>query len=180
MNEDLEPIDLSPTQNRCIDAGARGIACANGVMVANHSVSIGRITDGTTFTIMIGEQSGWGRDGSGNPVDIRNCLSSTRAWMGAKHPGWPGGPHSSQWASAGEHYMTTTVRHPIGHRLSNSAVGSHWQGVNTSILSAHRGGAFVLRADGGTKFLTDGTDIGLLRQLAVRDDRRIIRDNPLE
>src|SRR5207248_8338225 len=41
-----------------------GFAASNGVLFPGNSVRINDITDGTTHTIMIGEQSDWGNSGT--------------------------------------------------------------------------------------------------------------------
>ena len=179
-------------KSRCAIAPAVGWNCSNGVLGPNSSVAIDDVRDGTTFTIMVGEQSNWAIDSSGNPVDAR---SSTvyGTWMGCGAEGTPES-HVSDWTSSSASYTRvfniTTLRYAIGHRTTTSDAGGFnvagaantdgsGQG-NTPIMSIHRGGAFVLRVDGGTKFLSDGTSMAVLVNLAIRDDKQIIRDNPLE
>ena len=157
-------VDLTGN-NTCLSLGG-GHRCSNGVLIPNASVSIDDVRDGTTFTIMVGEQSGW-FSSSGTPADHRTSRRFS-TWMGIGDP--------SQ-----THYTCTTIRYPVGYRtVVTGGGGNHVTGNNTAILSAHRGGAFVLRVDGGTKFLSDGLDLGILRQLAMRNDKNVIRDNPLE
>ncbi len=175
-------------KTRCASTDS-GIACANGVLPANASVAIDRVTDGTTFTIMVAEQSGWCTDSSGDLVDCRSS-AAFGAFMGAGLAGNPETANSS-WsgasASAGRTFNVTTVRYGVGYRTITSQSGGNahtpeWGegSVNSAVQSIHRGGAFVLRVDGGTKFLSDGTAVGILRLLSIRDDKQIIRDNPLE
>jgi hypothetical protein len=156
--------------------------CANGLLGPNRSVSIGEIRDGTTFTMLVGEQSGY----IGTNIDNR----SSARWgfsMGVDQLGYPGGPGT--WTGANQTHNIVTMRYPIGHKtpsagmqpLASDATNIDQECTNSSIRSAHRGGAFVLRADGGTKFLSDGTDYtGVLRYLAVYDDKAVIKQNPLE
>lgn len=161
-------------KSRCY-SGGRGIACNNGVLLTNESASIDDIRDGTTFTIMAAEQSGWGRDAAGALTEIRTS-SQWGAWTGTNVVWVPGRINQNTPS-----YNVSTVRYSVGHRTQTSdAAGNTTTGYNSAIQSARQGGAFVLRVDGGTKFLSDGTDIGILRLLAIRDDREIIRDNPLE
>jgi prepilin-type N-terminal cleavage/methylation domain-containing protein len=174
---------------RCADSG-NGITCGNGTLFPNGTTSIDRIKDGTTFTIMVGEQSGWILSGS-TQVDGRSS-GPYGAWLGT---GTPGVPSSTDTAWAGNQAATrafnvTTIRYPIGYKTASSTYtlgvagetsGGYGYGRNNSpIQSIHRGGAFVLRVDGGTKFLSDGTPVDLLMYLAIRDDKQIIKSNPLE
>lgn len=161
---------------RCT-SGSAGFSCANGVLIPNRSVSIDEVTDGTTFTIMVGEQSGWLLDASNNRVDIRNC-STHGGWMGCGDTGAPGyGPGG--WTGDNRHFNLTSVRYSIGHRTVAAGITTN-NGCNNPIQSIHDGGAYVLRVDGGTKFLSEGTSQAIVRWLAIRDDKQIIRNNPLE
>jgi hypothetical protein len=47
-------------------------------------------------------------------------------------------------------------------------------GWNTPIQSAHPGGAFMLRCDGGAVFLSETTSWDVLRWLSIRDDGQVI------
>ncbi len=166
-----------PTGRGRCTTGNNGYSCANGMLTPNRSVSIDEATDGTTFTIIAGEQSGWLRNGSGDLVDYRSS-SRHGAWMGCGQTGAPGyGP--AAWTGDNRHFNLTTVRYAIGHRTVGTGISEN-NGTNNPIQSIHRGGAFVLRVDGGTKFLSEGTSQEVVRYLAIRDDKQIIRDNPLE
>jgi len=167
---------VDPTgRGRCAD-GTLGYVCSNGVLGPNRSVSIDEIRDGTTFTMMVGEQSHWIVSGSTN----RDFRSSAR-WgfaMGAGAAGFPGGPGT--WTGNNQLHNITTIRYPVNHNTSATGVSSTQACTNSPIGSAHRGGAFVLRADGGSKFLSDGINFTILRNLAIYDDKQIIKSNPLE
>ncbi len=54
--------------------------------------------------------------------------------------------------------------------------GNHWssEGANVPLVSSHSGGVNVLFADGSVHFLTDGTDLLTLAQLATRDDGMVL------
>ncbi len=175
--------DPAAGKTRCVSNSSNGVACANGVLIPNAVVKLDEVRDGTTFTIMVGEQSTWLRNSSGTLVEGRGSGAvSGGAWMGSNVAGVPGASNGAGWTSNGApHYNLTTLRYVIGNMTESTGTGgNHTTGANTSLRAAHRGGAFVLRVDGGTKFLSDGLDMSILRLLAVRDDKQIIRENPLE
>jgi prepilin-type N-terminal cleavage/methylation domain-containing protein len=161
--------DPASGKSRC-ESGSHGVICGNGVLGPNSNVRIDDVKDGTTFTIMAGEQSGSLIGGA----DYRSsgCCS---AWMGAKQTGQPG---NGSWASDNRAFNVTTVRYGINQKTALAGMSNNL-GANNPITSAHRGGAFVLRADGGTKFLSDGIDQTILTLVSVRDDKGILKTNPL-
>ena len=177
-------------KGRCA-LGQYGYACANGMLIPNGSVAIDTVRDGTTFTIMVGEQSGWMKNGT-TLVDSRSS-SMAGAFYGANFNTVPANGNNWDSTSAGNAraWSITTVRYPIGERTMSSTAsaglvpasataGCCYTGTNHPIQSIHRGGAFVLRVDGGTKFVSDGLEMGILRQLACRDDKAVNKQNPLE
>ena len=182
----LDGTDIVAGKSRCAAAGM-GYLCANGVLVPNAAVSIDDVRDGTTQTIMVAEQSNWYLNGT--TLEDHRTSSLLGAFVGTGTVGNPE-TNSAGWVSTAgsinRAYQITTVRYSVGHRTVsagiNPAGGIHTgSGTNTAINSIHRGGAFVLRVDGGTKFLSDGTDVtGVLMPICIRDDKQIIRDNPLE
>src|SRR5690606_28928236 len=129
-------------------------------------VRINNITDGTTFTIMVAEESGWLLN-SGDPVDVRTSRRRG-SWLGSAQAGQPGQVPGG-WGGANMAYNVKTIRYSVGHRTISSGMSAGgWNGNNLPIHSAHRGGAFVLRCDGGTKFLSDGTDFDVLKWISIR------------
>lgn len=163
-------------QNRCVSNNV-GYACENGILVANASVKLRDITDGASNTIMVGEQSDWGVNSSGQDVDIRGS-GEWGTWLGPGAEGRPNRPvpgetypfSSTPWAR-----NITTIRYPIDNVTEiPSTGGNHRDGVNNSIQSIHAGGAFVLRADGGVSFLSSSLDQTTLINLSIRDDGKIL------
>lgn len=160
----------------------KGYVSFNGVLPMNMAVDIAAITDGTSNTIMLGEQSGWVYAASGQALDFRGSAYEG-AYMGTDLSGTAGG-------GSGDSYNTTTVRYPIGYK---GFTGSRADGFNVNSLTAvplvafgpgqnqpfnseHTGGAFVLRADGGTRFLSASIDLSILLKLAQRDDGNVLDD----
>ena len=137
------------------------------------------ITDGTSNTIMLGEQSDWGELAGGSrhhlPVaklDIRatermgiwaNCGVSTAAFV----------PVSGCSCGGNEGGTSVTVRHQIGTKKRSS----HQDGMgpyawNSPLQSAHPGGVNTLRCDGSVQFLANATDRTAVNWLCIRDDAR--------
>jgi prepilin-type N-terminal cleavage/methylation domain-containing protein/prepilin-type processing-associated H-X9-DG protein len=139
---------------------ATGIQSRGGVLLPRECLSFRDITDGSSNTILLGEQSGWCYDAGGNKRDCRSdyghafCMGTT-----------PSDAIDDRW------FNTTTVRYPINHRAWNSTgVGEDYYACNRPIQSAHPGGAHVLLADGSVHFLAESLALKTLFNLANRDD----------
>jgi len=152
-----------------------GIASDNGVMPWNASIKMGEIRDGTTRTIMLGEQSGPIITAAGTRYDVRKTRRYG-AWMGCSAGARVS---SSTGVSSTESYNSATIRWPInsksptstatdGYLLGDGGVVSHTS--NNPLTAAHAGGAYVARADGGVKFLAEGIALTVLQSMANRDD----------
>ena len=168
---------------RCI-TGPYGQSCANGVLLPNTSIAIGKITDGASQTIMVGEQSDYLTDTSTSPATREDARSSARwgFYMGAGTSSYPGSGAalggSVTWTTGNDVYQITSVRYAIGNKTKTAdAGGNMYYGANSTIQSVHTGGAFVLRCDGGTKFLSNSLDFGVLQAISVRDDGGVVGDN---
>jgi prepilin-type N-terminal cleavage/methylation domain-containing protein len=156
-----------------------GYVASNGVLYPGSKVRITDITDGTTHTIMLGEQSDWGKDPGVYPpyvyprLDIR-MPKRAGLWAGAIHS-WPHSEDNpSCWTESGS---LITMRHPIGLKERfDFRDGIARYGWNTPIQSAHTAGAWTLRCDGGSLFLANNTSWDVLRWLSIRDDGQTIAD----
>ena len=140
-----------------------GRICSGGVLVMHEGVSIRDISDGTSKTIMVGEQSGWCINTDGSNADCRSdCFH-----------GFPMGPGPDGWERA---FNTTCVLHRINER-SMPALGVEGNcGSNRPIQSAHAGGAQVLLADGSVRFLEEDIELNLFYNLANRDDGNALEE----
>jgi prepilin-type processing-associated H-X9-DG protein len=120
--------------------------------------------DGSTNTIIVGEQSGWCRTTTGSPVDCRSDFGH-----GFTMGPWPKGNTNDK-----RFFNGTTVRYPINSIAWNQkGVGDQYYATNRPIQSAHTGGANVLLADGSVHFLAQGLDLQTLFNLSNRDDRKV-------
>jgi hypothetical protein len=122
------------------------------------AVSTATIKDGTSHTMMVGEQSGWCIDDRGVRVDCRSDCGY----------GFPMGVSGRDtWE---RQFNVTCVIHPVGE-FSYLAYGVAGDcGPNRPLQSAHPGGTQVLMADATAHFLSSSTDIQIVYNLANRDD----------
>lgn len=145
---------------------------------------VARITDGTSNTIMIGEQSDWSNPLQTDPFysDIRSS-DSRGAFMGTSYVSQPNGPGSltqcrgNGTVNRGNNcmrcYNTTTLIWPIGRKVYQFAsMGDERCG--TPIQSVHPDGANVLFADGHVIYLSNGIDVNTAKNLVDRDDNNPI------
>lgn len=151
------------------DVGA-GQMSWGGVLVANRSIKLAEVTDGTSHVAAIVESSDFVKIPSGTRIAVD----------GAAGLGWT---HSTICSGTGAGYTCTglssparcanltTIMLPIGTRgwpnTNNPCTGLN---PNRPILSAHPGGALVALCDGSVHLLSDSTDINTLKRLATRDD----------
>ncbi|GAA4427488.1 DUF1559 domain-containing protein [Bremerella cremea] len=130
------------------------------------------ITDGTSNTFCIAEQSGFTTDGSNKTFDGRGHPVS--GWyMGAKITARPNGTDGS-WGADTRCWNITTVRQGIG----TSVIGGNWakaDACNTPIQSAHPGGALVIVSDASIRFLPETLDVNVGKNLADRDDGNVVQ-----
>ncbi|MGE3805940.1 MAG: DUF1559 domain-containing protein, partial [Gemmataceae bacterium] len=162
-------IDHSSTVNRDSTTqphDAIGRVSFGGIMVMRldaHAAGtrVAEITDGTSNTLLIGEQSDWCVDSSGAKKDCRSDF---------RH-GFTMGPRSSEYRN----WNTTSVRYKINAKNWNLlGVGNDFYAPNPPIQSAHPGGAVVGFADGSAQFLNENLDLQMLFNLSNRDDGKTV------
>jgi prepilin-type N-terminal cleavage/methylation domain-containing protein len=123
-----------------------------------------RITDGLSKTLMIGEQSSWGWDGT----DQNECRAGGFL-------GWPTGGtiSSSQFFNmariqADRHVGSTTCASPFTSGLPAGRRVTNFDPA-TPFRSAHAVGAQFVYADGAVRWVDGSIDNTLYRLLAIRD-----------
>jgi prepilin-type N-terminal cleavage/methylation domain-containing protein/prepilin-type processing-associated H-X9-DG protein len=155
-----------------------GTVSSGGVMVPNAQFVLEHISDGTSNTMAIGEQSDRLETLDGNKVD----------WNAAGPHGWTIGwygatePHQFVGQATGDTrvFNLTTIRWPVNKKKGwpNTPGDCPGLGVcdntgpNIPLNSVHPGGANVAMADGSVRFLASSTDMLVLGFLATRDDGR--------
>jgi prepilin-type N-terminal cleavage/methylation domain-containing protein len=144
-----------------------GIYGANGLLNVALSTPIAAATDGTSTTLLVGENSDFTTVGTAK-TDLRSNYYG--AWSGFSNVANP-------WAGAPDSWSTgvTTVRYPINTQGTPAGAVHTWE-ANLPLRSAHVGGAHVLMGDGATRFLSNNLDLNTLLRLAARDDGQVIGD----
>jgi prepilin-type N-terminal cleavage/methylation domain-containing protein/prepilin-type processing-associated H-X9-DG protein len=157
---------------------ARGIYSRNGIFWESSYLKPAKISDGLSHTMVMGEQSDWGiKDGS-IKRDIRSgitgglfssqcnsCFTPPKQAMAQPYP------INSLSGSNVFSYNITVIRYPINEKtwVSDQQFGKSWYGeMNKPIQSVHPGGAHVAFGDGSAKFLSETTNMTILRNLGCR------------
>ena len=138
-----------------------GTYCINGILTYNKSYGLRDVTDGSSNTLVIAEQSG-----TVGGVDVRSNY----------YGGWTGNGITDDattltggsWGSG-----TTTVRYKVNYQ-SQSSGAQYTYGANTIINSFHEGGVHGLLADGSVRFISEDMDFGLFQNVCVKDDGNVL------
>lgn len=166
---------LGRRSNPLAEPTYNGIMASSGVFVPNRSVNLSDITDGSSNTMAVAEQSAFARTASGREVDLRSS-NSYGGWVGSTGSGIPG--DGTWFCTYYQSWNITTVRYPINFKDATSLTGASGldpvDGSNRPIQSVHHMGSNVLLADGAVRFVTETIDFTTLTNLANRND-----DEPL-
>jgi len=157
------------------DTGAvntgHGYISNKGCLFDQSAVTIVSITDGTSNTVMVAEQSDHLRDAANSPI-----TGSYTAITSQGPHGWTMGKASGPNVG-GQYYNErtfncTTTRWSINQRGlgNNSGNGTHDNtGANIPWSSGHSGGAQALLGDGHVVFIRDSTPLVTLQWLSTKD-----------
>ena len=170
-----------------------GIITASGMLPPCEYVGMAQCTDGTSNTMIVGEQSDWLRDsnpsistkyhgdpgwdtsGTGPPDAsliagggfISGTVESTP--VPRANNGMPGSP-----PAAYDCYNITTVRYAPDYKrvLGASAEPgcSEDHGINNPLQSPHPGGILVAFVDGSVQFISGTTELAVLLRITIRND----------
>ncbi len=148
------------TQAGYRDCG-QGWSCDQGILTANDSKTIGAISDGTSNTIIIAEQSGQVR---------KTDLTSNY------YGGWSGARNNSKISDATctDHWQTgtTCIRQPPNSQIDDAGNRVPYRN-NTTVNSFHTGGIQVAMADGSIHFISNSIDFQNFKALAIRNDGQV-------
>ncbi|MEW4530248.1 DUF1559 domain-containing protein [Maioricimonas sp. JC845] len=145
--------------------GYGGIVCENGLLYPNASRRMRDVVDGTSNTMIVGEQSG-----PVGELDIRANYHG--GWAGFTTSGRPSQMTSSPWGSG-----TTTVRYPINadETICDGSSGCNsTYDLNTTLSSYHTGGTHSLLCDGSVRFISENMAMETLIQLSIRNDGTVM------
>ncbi|MCA8982968.1 MAG: DUF1559 domain-containing protein [Planctomycetaceae bacterium] len=140
--------------------------CDNGLLAYNTKTKMRDITDGTSNTIIVAEQSGLV-----NNTDIR--ANYYGGWHGTPFLAKPSAVSGSDdyWGSG-----TTTLKHAINSSWASGAPDSanNTYDGNTILNSYHKGGIQVVLSDGAVRFVSENANFTTLTQLCARGDGQVI------
>ena len=147
----------------------QGIMAINGALVPNSNFNFGAIRDGTSNTIFMSEQAGWGRGQGGS---MRFDASSPHGWIAGtaeeKQAAQLLGDQGKSITSSV--YNLTTIVYQPGSREADRPGISAGHGPNTPLTSGHWGSFNTLRGDGSVHQVPYFIDLIVLKKLAVRND----------
>lgn len=149
---------------------AAGSISSTGVLYPNSNATFASMTDGSSNTMMVGEQSDHMRDANNQPI-----LAGTNAIHNQGPHGWTMGAVSNARppASTDRSFNCTTIRYTINQRglTNNCATGTcDNTGTNIPLSSSHTGGCMALMGDGSVKFLRSTITVATLSMLANSTD----------
>ena len=199
MSQDYKPGLVAPDTQRLYHnthkgtgAAAGGVVTSSGMLPPCEHVRMGDCPDGTSNTMMVGEQSDWLLD-QNNRAKSQKYHGDAGWTVGGTGPGggWlsgttrgdpvpkvstAGGPPATWGADC---WNITTVRYPPNFKRVMGATPlpgcSENHGINNPLQSPHPGGLLVGFVDGSVQFISAATDVAVLLRVAIRDDGQ----NPL-
>ena len=149
-----------------------GDISAGGPLPPNLAIRFANITDGTSNTLLVSEQSDYLKQSNGARVDWD---TGWHGWLiGTSQTGVPGGAGVS--SADNRTFGLVTVRYqnnqkagwPVGGDCSLGVCPNF--GSNVPLNSAHPGGVMALSCDGSIRFLANQVPLVTLATLATRDD----------
>jgi prepilin-type N-terminal cleavage/methylation domain-containing protein len=161
--------------------GQNGGHCsAGGLFTGNYPRRFAEASDGTSNTMMVGEQSNWV---AGQKNNFRTNFEPSGPWMGVKNNRIPNG--DGTWSASGAHdanglnadmrsYAMTTIRDAPNPKGTASYMGN--VNCNPPLTSAHPNAVQMVLADGAVRIISDNVDLTTYKRLADRDDGNPIGD----
>jgi prepilin-type N-terminal cleavage/methylation domain-containing protein/prepilin-type processing-associated H-X9-DG protein len=151
-----------------------GYKSGSGILFNHGIVTMTSITDGTSNTIMVGEQSDHLRDAANAPIPGPYTAITSQ------------GPHGWTMGSGGSgvdpayterSFNVTTTRWSINQRglgdNNGNGTGNN-TGANIPFSSGHTGGAQMLMGDGSVRFMSASTTLQTLQWMSTRAGGEVI------
>ncbi len=184
----VDGLDSKYTETRVNNGGTAagcctgGMVSAGGVLFPHRGVRFADITDGSSNTMAISEQSGFLKTLNGTTVEWGS--GHTHGWLIGARGGSNNDKPPPDYGVDGDArtFNMTTIRYPINqiegwpNGAGNcGAVGvCHNAGTNTPLNSPHPGGVNVGMCDGSVRFVSDTILLEILSRLVTRDDGQTI------
>jgi len=168
MDEDFAPDEVSDC---CMIGGDdTGVISADGCLVANKSIRMRDVIDGTSHVLLVAEISDYGI-GPVDGVDYRIDTGHEMGWLvGTQTPGVPGEDFGNSMGMTFSVFNLTTIRYPNGVKDVDLAGIDIHGGPNNPLNSAHKGGSQALMTDGTVHFMSEDTSLAVMKRLAHRSD----------
>ncbi len=151
------------------------IVSNKGILFQLSQIKLTDVTDGTSNTIMVGEQSNHLRNANNQPV-LGGAFGgpSPIAVTSGGPDGWIQGCRRNLAATGGTDYIynCATIRYnlnQIGFTTGSAGCGDN-VGNNIPLSSMHAGGCNLLFGDGSVRFWANSTPIATLSAAASRND----------
>jgi len=158
--------------------GSGSYASDNGIFFGASKTGFSGITDGTSNTWLIGEQSAHVRDANNRPITAGYTAGTGNSgglygWtMGAAVPA--NGSHST-WTSDGRHFNCTAVRFRINQNgFPADSATSATNGLNNDVggnfplSSYHPAGVNMALADASTRFYSNSLDLTVIHAMCTK------------
>ncbi len=165
-----------------VSGGGAGVVSGGGILGPNSATTFTSITDGTSNTIMVGEQSDHLRDAANAPVP-----GSFGAITSQGPHGWTMGANGDNrqppnYQNGGDNriFNCTTTRWMINQRGLGNSCGNGTcdnTGSNIPLSSGHSGGALMGMGDGSVRFMRASTPLLTLQQYSSKAGGEVIVDN---
>ncbi len=165
--------------NDPLSNGGAGYVSGSGILFPNSSVKLTDITDGTSNTLMVGEQSDHLRDAANQPI-----IGGFGAITSQGPHGWTMGangdsrlPPNFQNGGDNRPFNTSTTRWQINQRNLGNNCGNGTcdnTGANIPLSSGHTGGANVTFGDGSVRFLSDSIPLTTLWALSTKANGEVL------
>jgi prepilin-type N-terminal cleavage/methylation domain-containing protein len=165
-------------ETRVFDDGVLGLIGGGGMLIPNKGIRPRDCTDGTSNTMILGEQTGRLERLTPGTYSEINASGTTHGWlMGLRVSGTPPNLRPDPADDDERCFNLTTIRYspnqePFANQLF-PGMGSN-VGANNPLLSYHEGGVQIALSDGSVRFLSENIHLESLKQLAVRDDGQVL------
>ena len=190
----------SPMNDQTYHNAAKGtgvtsnaIVTSSGMLPPCQHVLMDECLDGTSHTMIVGEQSDWLLDRNrsrspkyhGDPGWTVGGTGAGGGWLSGTvrvdavpRVIIPGGPPTTWGADC---WNITTVRYPPNYKAVMGAPPlpgcSENHGINNPLQSPHPGGLLVGMVDGSVHFISQDEDLAVFLRRAIRDDAQELEED---